>query len=313
MNVKFVLERLLSTINPQEMEGTNSFFKWFFYGLGGLGGWLIFLLMALVAVVWVMYDSQTRRLPALGWKLGVILLSLLILPTILYRFTVTPVDYEIYQILEIDPEYCPPDLLLTSGFSDCDQLRKSLPPLTPYGEVIFYLGLLGGILAPILALGYGITFQGMKGCPQGHLYEKALEKNPGQCPQCAAIDASRRVIPVPVQKPTPVQPPKPQPPKPSKPSIQTAWLVDQINNRRYDLCEGTTRIGRASENDIMLADPSVSRIHAQIRESHGHFTISDLDSGSGTIINGKRLRAPLVLQSGDEIILGDTQLKFISS
>lgn len=318
MNFSPILQNALFSLSWQEAIGTNSFFMWYFYGLGGLGGWFLFLLLAVGAVIWLMYDSQTRRLPATGWKLGVVVLTLLILPTILYRFTVTPVDYEVYHILQLDPEVCPGDLLVTTGFADCDQLLRSLPPLTPYGEVIFYLGLLGGILAPILAVGYAITFQGMKGCPQGHVYEKALEKSPGRCPQCAAAaDAGRRFPPGPQVVDPPLKPrvrsEPPAPRKPAKRTVQSAWLVDQENNRRYDLCVDATLIGRLAENDIMLADPAVSKRHAQIREAHGHFTISDLGSASGTYVNGKKLHAPLVLQSSDEITLGDTQLKFISS
>ena len=108
-------------------------------------------------------------------------------------------------------------------------------------------------------------------------------------------------------------PPHTNPVKPSRPALQYAWLVDMTNNRRYDLYEDTTRIGRSGESDIMLTDQAVSRLHAQIRESHGHFTLTDLDSSSGTLLNGKKLRSPLVLQNGDEITVGDTVLHFVSS
>ena len=118
--------------------------------------------------------------------------------------------------------------------------------------------------------------------------------------------------------PTQLPPVRPEarpapPPKPSRPAVQYAWLVDITNNRRFDLFEGTTRIGRDSESDIMLSDPAVSRPHAQIRETHGHFTLTDMGSSSGTLLNGKKLRSPLVLQNGDEITLGDTVLRFVSS
>ena len=115
------------------MSATNQFFLWFYYGLNGLGGWFIFMLMALIAVVWVLYDSQTRRLHVIGWRMGIILVALLIIPAILFRFTVTdPTD-------------------ITN-------------PLVNLAEPIFYLGLLSGVLPPIIAVGYYVSYQGYIGC-----------------------------------------------------------------------------------------------------------------------------------------------------
>ena len=323
MGIQDILLSTLPAPQMQGMTGTNAFFEWYFYGLNGLGGWLFFLLLGAAAVVWLFYDSQNRHLPATGWRLGVVLLALLVLPTIIYRFTVTPVHFGIYQLLELYPEDCPTDVITQNfpevNFLDCEQLRRSLPPLTPFGEYVFYLGLLGGILAPVLAVGYYITYQGMVGCPRGHPpYEKALEKIPGQCPQCAAEDARRQpqvIVQPPVVVSTPQREPAPPPPPPGhgKPAVSYAWLVDEAHNRRYDLYEGVTRIGRGNENEIMLTDPAVSRNHAQIREAHGHFTLSDMSSRTGTLLNGKKLSQPFVLQSGDEIVLGDSVLRFVSS
>ena len=71
MNIYPILIQWLS--NPaQALEGTNSFFFWYFYGLNGLGGWLLFFLLGLAAALWLMYDSQKRRLPAVGWRMGVV-------------------------------------------------------------------------------------------------------------------------------------------------------------------------------------------------------------------------------------------------
>jgi pSer/pThr/pTyr-binding forkhead associated (FHA) protein len=107
--------------------------------------------------------------------------------------------------------------------------------------------------------------------------------------------------------------PDPVPLKPSKPKVAGAWLVDLTNNRRYDLCQGNTLIGRSDKNDIVVKDPAMSRDHAQIRESHGHFTLYDMGSKTGTQLNGRKMRDRQVLQNGDEITLGDTMLKFVSS
>ncbi len=50
------------------------------------------------------------------------------------------------------------------------------------------------------------------------------------------------------------------------------------------------RIGRASDNDIVLADLGVSRHHAELRNTgDGRYAIVDLDSSNGTFLNGARV------------------------
>jgi pSer/pThr/pTyr-binding forkhead associated (FHA) protein len=69
-------------------------------------------------------------------------------------------------------------------------------------------------------------------------------------------------------------------------------------------------IGRNSEGPGRLADdPELSRHHAEIaRAPNGEFTITDLSSTNGTLVNGTRLTAAAVLCVGDEIEVGATKL-----
>jgi hypothetical protein len=265
------------------MTATNEFFIWFYYGLGGLGGWFIFLLLALVGVIWLLYDSSRRRLPALGWRLAVILTGLLILPAVLYRFTVDPIN----------------PVSATS-------------PLYPYSELIFYLGLLGGVLPAVIAVGYYVTFQGLVGCDKGHVYEAAL----GQCPECARLAVPvpppqiiRQAAPRPMPMPVPPNPPLPVP----KPKAH-AWLISK-DGRDYQLNLSETTIGRSSENDIQLSgDTTVSRQHAKVTEQNGHFRLIDMGSDNYTRVNGHVLRQPILLQPDDEIQFGDnTVVQFVTS
>ncbi len=73
--------------------------------------------------------------------------------------------------------------------------------------------------------------------------------------------------------------------------------------------EGTSRIGRSDENDIVLNDPSISRTHAAVEISGGGAMLRDLDSTNGTFLNGRRIRAE-ALRDGDELQLGNTRLRF---
>ncbi|MGB5035290.1 MAG: FHA domain-containing protein, partial [Blastocatellia bacterium] len=70
------------------------------------------------------------------------------------------------------------------------------------------------------------------------------------------------------------------------------------------------------EVDLSPYDPEtkVSRRHARIYRQGQQFLIEDLSSVNGTTINGAiRLppKQPRVLNSGDEVKLGETMLKFM--
>ncbi len=68
-------------------------------------------------------------------------------------------------------------------------------------------------------------------------------------------------------------------------------------------------IGRDPSNQLRLDDPQISRCHAQLRFIQGHFIIFDLDSRSGTLVNGIPVSSR-VLAAGDVIQLGCLPLVF---
>ncbi|WP_322818422.1 FhaA domain-containing protein [Tepidiforma sp.] len=68
-------------------------------------------------------------------------------------------------------------------------------------------------------------------------------------------------------------------------------------------------IGRGPEADLVLADLSVSRRHAEIRlRSDGALEIRDLGSRNGTFLDGTRIAAA-VLEIGDRITLGQVTIE----
>ncbi len=68
-------------------------------------------------------------------------------------------------------------------------------------------------------------------------------------------------------------------------------------------------LGRSKDCDIRVADPNVSRRHAEIRLEGDRYTIVDLGSTNGIEVNGKRV-SELTLSDGDQFTLGSTEVSF---
>ena len=69
-------------------------------------------------------------------------------------------------------------------------------------------------------------------------------------------------------------------------------------------------IGRWPTNGIVIADPSVSRIHAWICPDADGFQLIDGGSRTGTLLNGQRLGQTARLADGDQIRIGPAMLTF---
>lgn len=79
--------------------------------------------------------------------------------------------------------------------------------------------------------------------------------------------------------------------------------------RSISLDRARTRIGRAEENDLVLADPRASRFHAEVERAPAGYIVRDLGSTNGTMVQGRRVRERL-LQNGDTLTVGGTLLRF---
>jgi DNA-binding NtrC family response regulator len=74
----------------------------------------------------------------------------------------------------------------------------------------------------------------------------------------------------------------------------------------------TTVIGREPPaNGILLRQSSVSRMHARIAHRDGEWTITDLDSRNGVIVEGRFVREGR-LRSNDVVRIGDVLFKFVA-
>jgi hypothetical protein len=70
-----------------------------------------------------------------------------------------------------------------------------------------------------------------------------------------------------------------------------------------------TRIGRGSDNELVLDTKHVSRYHAVLLAGPVHTSIEDLNSTNGVFVNGKRV-ARQVLKDGDRVTIGRTNYRY---
>jgi transcriptional regulator with GAF, ATPase, and Fis domain len=81
----------------------------------------------------------------------------------------------------------------------------------------------------------------------------------------------------------------------------TGPLTDSI----FPLPGGDAILGREPSNALAVIDPSISQKHFRLRQEDGRFHLLDLDSGYGTLVNGKPVKEQW-LHHGDEITAGDS-------
>jgi hypothetical protein len=72
------------------------------------------------------------------------------------------------------------------------------------------------------------------------------------------------------------------------------------------------KIGRAGENDLVLADTQVSRKHAIIEKAGVGYQVTDLRSGNGTLVNEALITQPTGLKHGDVVQIGETRMTILS-
>jgi DNA-binding SARP family transcriptional activator len=103
----------------------------------------------------------------------------------------------------------------------------------------------------------------------------------------------------------------PEPPTSGMPVAEStvAGLRGQ-SGRLYRLTGAITRIGRFTDNDIVLDDTEVSRHHAVITDTGTGFMMTDLRSTNGVEVQGERIRGSATLADGDRIRIGGHEFTF---
>lgn len=91
-----------------------------------------------------------------------------------------------------------------------------------------------------------------------------------------------------------------------------AGSIVMPSGSRHRLSGRVLSIGRLPECDITIADPNVSRRHAEVRPAGAGFAVADLNSTNGTKVNGANITEQR-LEDGDTISIGGTVMRFEAS
>ena len=100
-----------------------------------------------------------------------------------------------------------------------------------------------------------------------------------------------------------------------KTGIQDApkWVLTVMSGthpgKQYPLDE-KVQMGRSQDNEIWVNNSNASRRHAVIEPIEDHqIQIADLGSTNGTWVNGRRIGETVILQEGDQVVVGDTEFE----
>ncbi len=92
--------------------------------------------------------------------------------------------------------------------------------------------------------------------------------------------------------------------------VRETKAIVSLDDRRYVLDGPVAVLGRSRECDCVLADPNVSRRHAELKRGEsGDWSVADLGSTNGVKVNGRQVDSAR-LTPGDQIQIGTTYFTF---
>lgn len=99
-------------------------------------------------------------------------------------------------------------------------------------------------------------------------------------------------------------------PMPPRPLGLCVIRGSEMAGRSFLLDRPLVTLGQSFENDIVIADASISPVHLQFtRQAEGDY-VHDLNSRYGSFVNGNPLQTPHLLRTGDIITLGNIRLEY---
>lgn len=76
------------------------------------------------------------------------------------------------------------------------------------------------------------------------------------------------------------------------------------DSRIVELCGKPVTVGRGEGADVVVAEPSLSRVHARFQRTGEGISVHDLGSRNGTVVNGTRVESGH-MRAGDVAVLGN--------
>ena len=97
------------------------------------------------------------------------------------------------------------------------------------------------------------------------------------------------------------------------PARAALGAIVQRDGTRHPVGNAPLTMGRATSNNVQIADGQASRQHAEIRYENGRHIIADLNSTNGTFVSDQRINGSQQLNHGDIITIGSTEFRYESS
>lgn len=160
-----------------------------------------------------------------------------------------------------------------------------------FGTILLMMAfsaLIGVLMWKILQLNRTIKFRGEKEPPPPPKREEKEAKETAPPPWAGAKNAKTTVFVFPTLV------------------VQDSGEVEH----RYRLNFEDFSIGRAGDNQLVIARPDVAPHHARIVLDEQGYTLEDLGSQSGTLVNGERVNSQHRLQHMDSVNIGDATITF---
>lgn len=90
---------------------------------------------------------------------------------------------------------------------------------------------------------------------------------------------------------------------------EAPYLVYEFERRAYPLSDAAFTIGRDATSNIVLREPTVSRLHAEIRAEGDSYFVHTIGATFARY-NGSPVTAPVQLTDGDRIEIGSAEFTF---
>ncbi len=97
-----------------------------------------------------------------------------------------------------------------------------------------------------------------------------------------------------------------------EPTVPCRLVIESDDNRGmiFPLREDFVSIGRGPQNTIQIIDTRMSRAHARLDRADAGWTVRDLQSKNGVLVNEAPINAAVRLNPGDQIQVGSTLFTF---